>query len=157
MAERRTVAVSLRQREPVPLAVVTGGVVSPGTGLTVDTIVGMASGLASTAGSAGAADAAGASVALVNTPTTPGTPKARAAMKIKRRRDTTSLLTAGATRGDPAARALVATCVNDSKPTLECLQRLCCARSERTAAESPLRVRESGHRPEREKVVVRTW
>ena len=43
---RRTsrVAVSLRQREPMPLAVVTGAVTSPGDGVTVGTMVGSATG-----------------------------------------------------------------------------------------------------------------
>ena len=54
-----TVAVSLRQRDPMPFAVVTGGVTSPGEGEAVGVMVGTASGAASGSDSGGVAGTVG--------------------------------------------------------------------------------------------------
>ena len=82
MAVSFTVAASLRQRDPVPLAVVTGGVTSPGEGVTVGTTVGSATGAARGAGEEGGE--AGALVMLVVTLTTPGSARPAAAMRTSR-------------------------------------------------------------------------
>ena len=81
MAVNCTVAVSLRQREPMPLAVVTGGVTSPGDGDAVGVMVGTASGAAGGSDSGGET---GALVAAEATLTTPGRARPNAAMRMSR-------------------------------------------------------------------------
>ena len=82
VAANFTVAVSLRHREPMPLAVVTGGVVSPGAGVTVGTTVGSAAG-----GAWGGIDSggdAGAAVTCAATLMVPGMASPMATMKTSR-------------------------------------------------------------------------
>ena len=76
-----TVAVSLRQREPMPLAVVTGGVVSPGDGEAVGVMLGSATGAAGGKDSGGEA---GASEMAADTLTMPGSASPNAAMRMRR-------------------------------------------------------------------------
>ena len=81
VAVNSTVAVSLRQREPMPLAVVTGGVASPGEGEAVGMTLGSATGAA---GDRDPGGEAGASVMAADTLTMPGSASPNAAMRISR-------------------------------------------------------------------------
>ena len=81
VAVNSTVAVSLRQREPMPLAVVTGGVVSPGDGEAVGVTLGSAIG---TTGGSEAGGEAGASEMTADTLTMPGSASPNAAIRMRR-------------------------------------------------------------------------
>ena len=85
MAVNCTVAASLRQRDPMPFAVVTGGVTSPGEGEAVGVTVGTASGAAMGSDSGGVV---GTVVTADATLTMPGKARPTAAMRMSRWRYT---------------------------------------------------------------------